>query len=505
MRRTPNPIAKKYYDIGGALFEQNKHDEAIACYTRAIEEDREYGSAYFNRALSYALLSRYREATEDAKMVLRLEPECHDGLYIFGVIYEYQHDYRSAAEYYKASLGKKPDYSQAMERLRSLEIKMQSDRATPAEGIDVELDMESDAPHPFETLLTEAGFQPPQQKIGRTLIVEGQIKGLALNRPRKKMEDVIGLEEVKRELELSVIGPAKRPDALKRWGVESGLSILLYGPSGCGKTHLVEALAGEIDAYILIFNLNEVFDMYSGNTEKNIHAIFQQARDLIAKGEAHHIVIFIDELDAVGMNRAVDRDASGRRAAINQLLVELDGVEKNPEGLIIVGATNRPWDIDPALKRAGRFGDEWYVAIPSLPERRNLFEFYLRGVPMGQVGYQKLARATRTYSPADIKRVVRMAKFRAMEREGSSGKETVMTTEDMMDVIRSNQASSLYNWFLAIAEESASKPLDRKRYKRMIEDMVTILGNRAKLKLPGKRDSASVSKIREKQSIPAYA
>ena len=505
MRRTPNPIAKKYFDIGGALFEQNKHDEAIACYTRAIEEDREYGSAYFNRALSYALLSRYREATEDAEMVLRLEPESHDGLYVLGVISEYQHDYECAAECYKASLSKKPDYHQAGERLRNLESKMQSGRATPAEGVDAELDMEPDVPLPCGMFPAEEELQPPQQKTGRTLIVEGQIKGLALNRPRKKMEDVIGLEDVKRELELSVIGPARRPEAMKRWGIESGLSILLYGPSGCGKTHLVEALAGEIGAYILVFNLNEVLDMYSGNTEKNIHAIFQQARDFIAKGEAHYIVVFIDELDALGMNRAVDRDASGRRAAINQLLMELDGVERNPEGLIIVGATNRPWDIDPALKRAGRFGDEWYVAIPSLPERRNLFELYLKSAPTGDVGYQKLARATRTYSPADIKRVVRMAKFRAMEREGSSGKETVMTTEDMMEVIRSNQVSSLYNWFLAIAEEFASKPLDRKKYRRMIDDMVAILGNRAKLKLSGKRDSAPASRIRERQSIPAYA
>jgi AAA+ superfamily predicted ATPase len=505
VRRTPDPIAKKYYDIGGAFFEQNKHEEAIACYTRAIEEDREYGSAYFNRALSYALLSRYREAIEDARMVLQIEPESHDGLYVLGVIHEYQHDYKSAAEFYRASLSKKPDYPQAKERLRNLEAKMQSDCSTPAVDVDVDLDEESYASLPCGALLAEAGPQPPQRTVGRTMIVEGQIKGLALNRPRKRMEDVIGLEEVKRELELSVIGPAKRPEALKRWGMEDGLSILLYGPSGCGKTHLAEALAGEIGAHILIFNLNEIFDMYSGNTEKNIHTIFQEARDLIAKGQASHVVVFIDELDAVGMNRAVDRDASGRRAAINQLLVELDGLEKNPEGLIIVGATNRPWDVDPALKRSGRFGDEWYVASPSLSERRKLFKLYLKGAPAGDVDYQELARATRTYSPADIKRVVRMAKFRAMEREGLSGKETVVTTKDLMEVIRNNQTSSLYNWFLAIAEESASKPLDRKKYRRMTEDMTAILGNRAKLRSLGRRGAAPVSKIREKPSIPAYA
>lgn len=503
MQRTPNPIAKKYYDLGSTLFEQNKHEQAIACYTRAIEEDREYGSAYFNRALSYALVNKYQEAAKDAKIVLQLEPDSHDGPYILGVICEYQLNYKEAAEWYKASLSKNPDYSIARERLRNLERRMQlEDKASP-ESIDGEPDVESGTPFPREEDPADAGPQP--LKAGRTVIIEGQIKGLALSRPTKRMVDVVGLEDVKRELELSVIGPAKRQQDLTRWNVESGLSIMLYGPSGCGKTHLVEAVAGEIDAYMLIFNLNEVVDMYSGNTEKNIHTIFHQARGLIAKGKARHVVVFIDELDALGMNRALDRDASGRRAAINQLLVELDGVERNPEGLIIVGATNRPWDIDPALKRAGRFGDEWYVAIPSLQERENLFEFYLRGVPVGDIGYRKLARATRTYSPADIKRVVRRAKFLAMEREGSSGKETVLTTEDMMEVVRNNQTSSLYNWFLAIEEEFASKPLDRKKYRRMTEDLVMVLGKRAKLKQSGNGHSASASKTRHRPLIPAYA
>jgi SpoVK/Ycf46/Vps4 family AAA+-type ATPase len=503
LQRTPDPVAKKYYDMGTRLFEQDKHEEAVACYTRAIEEDSEYGSAYFNRALSYALMSKYQEAAKDAKSVLQLEPDSYDGPYVLGVICEHQRDYKGAAEWYRKSLGKKPDYTPARVRLRDLEERMRPKIMTPEERIDIELDDESDIHLPRGENMADSEPQPG--KAERTVIIDGQIKGLALGRPRKKMEDVIGLDHVKRELELTVIGPAKRAGALKRWNLDSGLSVILYGPSGCGKTHLAEAIAGEIDAYILVFNLNEVMDMYSGNTEKNIHTIFQQARDLIAEGKARYVVVFIDELDALGLNRAFDREMSCRRAAINQLLMELDGVGRNPEGLIIVGATNRPWDIDPALKRAGRFGDEWYVAIPSLQERKSLFEFYMRGVPADDIGYQKLARATKAYSPADIKRVVRIAKFRAMEREGSSEKETVVTTEDLMEAIRNNQASSLYNWFVAIEEEFASKPLDRKKYGRMVDDMVTVLGRRAKPNQSGDGDSAPTPRTRRKQSIPAYA
>ncbi|MGD1055322.1 MAG: AAA family ATPase [Nitrososphaerales archaeon] len=503
MPHTPDPIAKKYYDIGGELFEQNNHEKAVMCYTRAIEEDCEYGSAYFNRALSYALEGKYEEAAKDAETVLRLEPDCSDGCYVLGVICEYQHDYEGAVKWYKESLSKNPDYSQAKERLRNLESKMQHQVTMAIQDTSGELGVESDEPSSSAEELAEAGDR--QQKIERTLILNGQIKGLALTKPRKKMEDVVGLEELKREFELSVIGPARRPEGLRRWNIESGLSVLLYGPSGCGKTLLVEALAGEIGAYILIFNLNEVLDMYSGNTEKNIHAIFQQARDFIASGKTRYIVVFIDELDALGMDRGRDRDESGQRAATNQLLMELDGVEKNPEGLIIVGATNRPWDIDPALMRAGRFGDEWYVSIPSTAARKSLFELYLKGVPLGDVDCQRLARVTRTYSPADIKRVVRIAKFRAMDREGSSGKQTVMNTEDALEVIRGNQASSLYSWFLAIAEEFASKPLDRTKYKRIIEDMVTILGRRARARHGGRKGSLSPRHTRAEQPIPAYA
>jgi len=503
MGTNPNPLAKKYLDEGGELFEQNRHMEAIERLTKAIEIDGEYSSAYFNRALCYASLGLYDQATKDVEAVLRLEPDCHDGPYLLGMICEYQRNYEKAIQWYNESLSKKTDYSAARERLENLKVRVQPNLESFTETIGI--GSEDELASPIYDLKDFAKAGLGQRKLGETRIVDGQIKGIALTRPMRKMEDIVGLEEVKRALELSVIGPAKRPGGMKRWNLESGLSVLLYGPTGCGKTYLVEALAGEIEACILVLNLNEVLDMYSGNTEKNIHTVFRQARELVTKGGATHVVIFIDELDALGMSRALDRDSPGKRAAVNQLLMELDGVDRNPEGLIIVGATNRPWDIDPALVRAGRFGDEWYVAVPSSQERSSLFELYLKGVPTEHVDYGRLADMTSAYSPADIKKVVRMAKLRAMERENISGKETVLSTNDVEDVIRGNQTSSLRSWFLTTAEEFASKHLDRTKYKRMLEDMVTVLGNEDRLTQSEGIEHSLLPGIRGKQTVSAYA
>jgi len=526
VRDTTNPLARRYYLIGNIFFEQGKHDLAIQCYTRATEEDPAYSSAYFNRTLSYAISSMYDLAAKDAITVMKIEPDSHDGPYVMGVICEYTHNLKAASEWYKMSLKRNPDYSPARERLRGLESRMEFDsspdftptwRETNSQNELLETSSANDDVREPASGLEAPSFGSSgggdaaatgrwsQQTVGQTLIVEGQIKGHSLYRPEKRMSDVAGLDDLKRNLERTVVRPAKRPQGLKRWQMCDGFSILLFGPSGCGKTHLAEALAGEIGAYILIFNLNEVVDMYSGNTEKNMHGLFQQARDLLAKGKTRYIVVFIDELDAIGMNRGLDRNDASYRRATNQLLMELDGMERNPEGLIVVGATNRPWDIDPALKRAGRFGDEWYVPIPSPVDRESLFELYLRGLPVGSVDYRRLARATKAYSPADIKNTVRKAKFSAWDREDSSGKDTVLTTDDLLTVVRSNKGSSLYNWFQDTAEEFASKPLDKTRYKQMLDDMVTVLGHGMEPRRNGGKGSPSSVRPRDRQAIPAYA
>ena len=138
--------------------------------------------------------------------------------------------------------------------------------------------------------------------------------------------------------------------------------------------------------------INEIVDMYAGNTEKNMHAIFEQARANTP------VVIFFDEVDALGMKRdggGGGGDQSGTmRMAVNQFLQEMDGVEKNPEGIFVIGATNQPWDVDPALKRSKRFGESIYIPPPDYKTRKSAFIYNTRKMPIGRINFGRLSRAT---------------------------------------------------------------------------------------------------------------
>ena len=358
---------------------------------------------------------------------------------------------------------------------------------------------EIDSPHlALETNRLQSGVENPLQNVGETKIIEGQIRGLARFHPTKTLKDVIELEDVKEFLRINVVIPSIKPEVLERWKVGGGLSLMLYGPSGCCKTYLVESLAGEIGADLILLKLHEVVDMYSGNTEKNIHMVFQMARDLLVKGGAKQVIIFIDELDAIGLSRAIDVDASGRRAAVNQLLIELDGLEKNPKGLIVVGATNKPWDVDPALKRSGRFGDWLYIPPPSSAGRRNLFEYSLRDAPTTEIDYDKLAGLTNFYSPADIVRVTRAAKRLASAREAVSGKKVALTTDDLLAAIDHNKTGTLHHWFREVARETSSHLVDETEYKPFLDDISRALGTKRYMK-------NTVSRPKKRPAIAAYA
>ena len=154
---------------------------------------------------------------------------------------------------------------------------------------------------------------------------------------------------------------------------------------------MVKAIAGEAGANVIIARVNQIVDMYTGNTEKNLHAIFEQAR------KNTPCIIFFDELDALGVKRGGDDgggggNSSALRLAVNQFLVEMSGVETNPEGIYVIGATNNPWDIDPALKRSGRFGDSVYLKPPTYGDRKKLFKYYTRNKPVGESGLRKAVK-----------------------------------------------------------------------------------------------------------------
>lgn len=427
---TNNPRAKEFYDEGGKLFEENKFEEAIERYTKAIEKDPDYASAYFNRALSFAILNKYDNATMDANKVLSLEPDSCDAPYVMGIISEYKHDNEGAVSWYEKSLGANPNYEQARSRLNALKERMGSGSERAGAGRE----------------LTSGGAK----QENKTVTEDGQIKQVKWFKSNLTFKDVAGMKKEKELIYNNIILAITKPDLLRAYGKKLGVGVLFYGPPGCGKTYLVRAIAGETKANFIVANINEIVDMYAGNTEKNMHALFEQAR------KNAPCIVFFDEVDALGTKREGEQQST-MRMAVNQFLQELDGVEKNPEGLFVVTGTNQPWDVDPALKRSGRLGESIYVPQPDYKTRKAAYIHNTSKMPLsGGIGFGRLARATMGYSQADIAEICDKAALRVAVEEDKTGVKRKIKMSDFMAIIK-KKGTTLDEWYAMIKKDIISK------------------------------------------------
>jgi cell division protease FtsH len=224
--------------------------------------------------------------------------------------------------------------------------------------------------------------------------------------------DVIGMDEAKQEA-LEVVKLVTDRAELQRIGGRILKGILLLGPPGCGKTYLAKAIATEAGLPFISMSGSEFVEMFVGVGAGRIRSLFKKAHQL-AELEGGCIV-FIDEIDAVGAQRAADVGFGGQREAnttVNQLLVEMDGLKQKDLNVVVIGATNMPeYFLDEALLRPGRFDRKIYVDKPNLEDRQKLFAYYLKDVKYDQnsVKIDRLARITVGNSPADIANIVREA------------------------------------------------------------------------------------------------
>jgi SpoVK/Ycf46/Vps4 family AAA+-type ATPase len=789
-KHVPSQAAKETYKKAGTLFENNEFEEAIELYSKAIKQDPEYASAYFNRALAYAIINKYEDALRDAEKVLELEPDSHDAPYIMGIIAEYQKDYQGAKEWYEKALSKNPDYEQAKTRLEALEDKKD------------------------KVLVNDSQKQEDNATGSKSTVVEeGQIKKVKWHESKINFDDVVGMKKEKKLIYENIVLAIKKPELLKAYGKKLGLGVIFYGPPGCGKcisadsrvllpdgryltikevvenrepeiltltpqhklavrkvsgwwtlegkpllkittnrnrvlectpehplltktgewidaskleegafigvprdmpifgstimrecevkllayfiaeggltqgraaftngdievledfqssvrqfdsvlhvniqskdgrimtmyvngnhtggqernkmqqfldnaglsytnsygkkvpdmvytlpkhllalflnrlftgdgwfeekkpqtgiygikrtrivgyssnserlvrdvqhlllrfgilsnlyhktesnwsliisrsrdvdifideigmfgskaailtkrknywgkvkkkggnrvvyeeivkieklpapeyvydltvedthnfvaneffvhnTYFVNAIGGETKSKVIIAAINEIVDMYAGNTEKNMHAIFEQARANTP------VVIFFDELDALGTKRSGGgggENQSFMRMAVNQFLQEMDGVEKNPEGIFVIGATNQPWDIDPALKRSKRFGESIYIPPPDYKTRKSAFVYNTRNMPLGHMSYDRLARATMGFSQADIEEICDKAALIPAAEEDRTGKRRKIHMSDFISMIK-RKGNSLDEWYAMMKKEIISK------------------------------------------------
>jgi transitional endoplasmic reticulum ATPase len=271
---------------------------------------------------------------------------------------------------------------------------------------------------------------------------EDRAKELILaENPSLTFEDIAGLDYVKERIKEAIVYPFKYPDEYRYFGVRGGGGILLYGPPGCGKTMLAAAAAGECDAVFINIKISDIKDKYVGESEKKIRAVFTLARGY------ERAIIFFDEIDALAGERSGSQEGH-ERSLVNELLSQMDGLEAKgtEKRYLVLAATNRPWDVDIALRRAGRFDTTVFIPHPDLPARKRIFEIGLTDKPC-RVDVAELAAMTDGYASAEIIDICeKAAKIPLRERikEGKPRREIVLA--DFKRVI-AERKTVLSGWY----------------------------------------------------------
>ena len=243
---------------------------------------------------------------------------------------------------------------------------------------------------------------------------------------RMTFKDVGGMDDVKEQFRVNIILPLKNPKLFQSYGKRVGGGILLFGPPGCGKTYLSRALAGECNATFYRVGIHEILDKFLGESEKNMHSLFEMAR------RNAPTVVFLDEIDLLGHKRTDDSWGRALRGATNVLLSEMDDVGKPDKPVLVVGATNTPWSVDSALRRPGRFDRVIFVPPPDQTAREEILKLHLREKPIEDIDYPKIASKLDKFSGADIRDLVDRGVELAIRRAMRSGKTEPVTNSDLL-------------------------------------------------------------------------
>ena len=266
--------------------------------------------------------------------------------------------------------------------------------------------------------------------------------------PKVSWDDIGGLDIVKQQIVETVEWPLKYPEKFQKFGIEPPSGILLYGPPGTGKTMLAQAVAHESDASFISIKSTELLQKWVGDSEKAVKEIFRKAK------QASPAIIFFDEIDAFGTIR--ESGSVGTRSvaesALNQMLVEMDGIERLKD-VFIIAATNRPDTLDLALIRPGRLDRLVYVGAPDLPGRKAVFGIYLKNTPIAEdVSIDILAEITDRYTGADIEAVCREAVMTALREDIDTTVVTFSHFEKALEEIRPTIGEDLNEQYQKMAD-----------------------------------------------------
>ncbi len=247
---------------------------------------------------------------------------------------------------------------------------------------------------------------------------------LVSEKPNVTFEQIAGMEEAKQSIMEMVVLPLKAPEKARKLGLRAGGGVLLYGPPGNGKTLLGKAIASQLDAPFFYASGAQIRSKWHGESEQKLRKLMQAAKSQPVS------VLFLDEVDGLlpkrGGNSAVDN------RIVNQFLAEVGGFEDSDNVLLILGATNKPWDIDEAVFRTGRFDEKIYIGLPDLPARRGILQMNLKNAPLPE-GFAVDTWVARLegYTGSDIVGIVHDAKRAALGRSVREDTEPILTEADL--------------------------------------------------------------------------
>ena len=310
---------------------------------------------------------------------------------------------------------------------------------------------ESSAPTTEESAAPATGFDwsAAEEQVGdiiRPAFVEEPPDAVnetdvdVVQRSQVRLADIAGMADVKSQLELSLLGPIRNPELMKAYKVSARGGLLLYGPPGCGKTFIARAVSGELGANFYPVGIADVLHRYLGESERSVRSVFDTAR------RNAPCVLFFDEVDALGHRRSALSGTAGLRPVVNALLEELDSATSSNEGVYVLGATNAPWDVDPALRRPGRFDRMIFVSLPDAEARAAIVRLHLQDRPVEGINPTSIASRTDRFSGADLAHICNTATQLAMADSMRTGQVRPVRSADI-DAALAQVRPSAGPWF----------------------------------------------------------
>jgi AAA+ superfamily predicted ATPase len=433
LNQSPNNLSLLLL-YGRACLEELHLDEAREIFTRALEQDPEQTDAQLGIAKVSFMEGNTSGAAVRAERVLFLEPDNVQAHLLLSRVFLSEGDRAKAIEHFDRAAqidGTMSDPALERELGRTARDARKTAPAPAPEPVNQELppsgnDQDEFFDDPFD--------EPPYDWRPETFYAPGDPE-----RGRVTFADVGGMEELKEEIRLKITYPLQFPDLYKAYGRKTGGGILIYGPPGCGKTLMLRAVAGEVPCNYLAVGLHEIFDPYFGSTERNLHQIFETAR-----ANAPCVLVF-DDLDSLAQDRRQIRE-SQMRNLVNQFLHEMDGIRSENQRILVIGATNQPWALDPAFRRPGRFDQAIFVPPPDAPARAQIIELFAKDKPIAEFDNAELIEATNGFSGADLKWVFDRAAELALSAAIHTGQPVPITLELLLAVAKAHSPST-QTWF----------------------------------------------------------